>query len=374
MKCRDCSEKLSDYVDGALTPAEASAMESHVAACPACQAELASLRELLDSAHALPAEITPTRDLWPGLMAQLPEAVEAKPAAARASIFTFPRFVPLAIAASVAVLLGIAAWRWNSPETPASGAAWTVTSTAGAPRVNSKNFQGEARLRVGQWLETDATSRAKVTVGAVQSIGEVSLDSNSRVRLVDTSATEHRIELARGRMSALIWAPPRLFFVTTPSATAIDLGCSYDLAVDDEGNGELRVTSGFVALEDAGRESIVPYRFMCLTRRGAGPGTPFAVDAPATLKTLLQRFDFPSASAPAPAISEILAQTRLSDAVTLWHLLGRAAPEQRGAVYDVLAGYQAPPASVTRAGILAGDATMRRAWGMELGVGNFAQR
>lgn len=376
MNCRDCSEKLSDYIDGILPPSDTRALETHLATCSACQAELASLRQLLDAAQALPTEISPERDLWPGLAAQLPGAAAAKPAPARAParILALPRFIPLAVAASIAVLLAAAAWRWTRPSAGSTGTAWTVTSTAGSPRVNAKNFQGEARLGVGQWLETDAASRAKVAVGATHSIGEVSIDANSRVRLVDTSASEHRIELARGRLSAMIWAPPRLFFVNTPSATAIDLGCSYDLAVDEDGNGELRVTSGFVALEEAGRESIIPYRFMCLTRRGTGPGTPFAVDAPETLKTLLQHFDFPTPALPAPGVSEILTQTRPADAVTLWHLLGRVIPAERAAVYDTLAGYQAPPPSVTRAGILAGDATMRRAWGMELGLGNFAQR
>jgi hypothetical protein len=39
----------------------------------------------------------------------------------------------------------------------------------------------------------------------------------------------------------MIWAPPRLFFVDTPSAVAADLGCSYTLEVKDDGAGVLRV-------------------------------------------------------------------------------------------------------------------------------------
>ena len=78
------------------------------------------------------------------------------------------------------------------------------------------------------------------------------------MRLLETQPTEHRLELARGKMSARIWAPPRLFFVDTPSAVAADLGCAYTLEVDDQGASLLQVTSGWVALELKDRESMVP--------------------------------------------------------------------------------------------------------------------
>ena len=103
------------------------------------------------------------------------------------------------------------------------------------------------------------------------SIGTVDIDENTRVRLLETAPTEHRLELARGKMSAMIWAPPRLFFVDTPSAVAADLGCAYTLEVDDHGVGVLRVTAGWVALELKDRESVVPAGAACETRPGVGP-------------------------------------------------------------------------------------------------------
>src|SRR4029434_1808199 len=113
-----------------------------------------------------------------------------------------------------------------------------------------------------EWLETDGRSRAQIAVG---SIGNVDIDENTRVRLLQTEPTEHRLELARGKMSARIWAPPRLFFVDTPSAVAADLGCAYTLEVEKHGGSLLRVTSGWVALELKDRESIVPTRAACET-------------------------------------------------------------------------------------------------------------
>jgi len=142
---------------------------------------------------------------------------------------------------------------------------------------------------MGQVLETDGRSRARIAVG---SIGNVDIDENTRVRLLATEPTEHRLELTRGKMSARIWAPPRLFFVDTPSAVAADLGCAYTLEVDDQGASKLRVTSGWVALELKDRESIVPAEASCDTQPGIGPGTPYFEDASPVFRAALSRMDF----------------------------------------------------------------------------------
>lgn len=355
MNCPDWNEKLHDHADGALSAAESRALDAHLADCAACRARLDSLRALRAATRGLPHEFAPARDLWPEIETQI------GPRRARRAVLDFPP--AWRVAAGIAVLCTLGAgWRWHTrPAAP----GWSIAALAGEPRVGNRAFQGEARLRVGQWLETGPTARAQVTVG---SIGEVSLAPNSRVRLVAASATEHRLELARGTLSALIWAPPRLFFVDTPSATAVDLGCAYTLEVDGEGNGTLHVTSGYVALQHAGRESIIPAGLMCSTRRGAGPGTPVAADAAPALRRALDRFDFEQAS---DALPEILAHARAGDAVTLWHLLARTTGAARGGVFDTLARDHAPPDGVTRVGILAGDPAMTASWAAELGLFGF---
>lgn len=304
---------------------------------------------LREQIAALPRAIAPARDLWPEIAARLPRA--ATP---------FRRFrLPLAIAAALGLAAGL---HWLRPAAPAAG--WNVSPATGTPTVGRVALAGPARIAPGQWLETDATSSATLDVGG---IGEVRLEPNSRLRVVNNTPTDHRLELARGTLSAFIWAPPRLFFVETPSATAIDLGCAYTLTVDDTGAGALRVTSGYVALEHAGREAFIPAGLMCLTRPGAGPGTPFAEQAAPALRDALHRFDF-SGGGPA-ALPEILAQARPGDEITLWHLLSRVASAQRAGVFDRLAALQAPPAGVTREGIIAGDPAMRLRWAGELGLG-----
>ncbi|MFZ5493742.1 MAG: FecR domain-containing protein [Verrucomicrobiota bacterium] len=299
---------------------------------------------LRDQLARLPREIEPSRDLWPGIEARLP----AKPARRPRRIVWL---LPLAAALVIAALV------WRMP----SGPSWSVATVAGAPRVGNRTVVEQARLHVGQWLETDAGSTARIQVGA---IGEVQVEPNSRLRLVSAATTDHRLQLARGRMSALIWAPPRLFFVETPSATAIDLGCAYTLTVDDQGAGTLEVTAGYVSLEYGGLESIVPAGLMCLTRPGFGPGTPFANNASQELRDALALFD----AGDDTAVPRIVAAAVAGDGVTLWHLLERAPAAARGAVFDRLARLHPPPAGVTRPGIVAGDAAMHDRWALDLGL------
>lgn len=241
------------------------------------------------------------------------------------------------------------------------GATWDVARVAGAPRVGANRIEGNGRIAVGEWLETDNQSRAKINVA---DIGQVDIGPNSRVRLVGTRSTEHRLALERGRLHAMINAPPRLFVVETPSATAIDLGCSYTLEVDDAGRSILQVTSGWVALERQGLESIVPAGAVCVTEPGKGLGTPYFDDASPRFRAALSKLDFQNGGA--KALNIVLAEAREYDTLTLWHLFSRVSRAERARVYDRMAALIAPPAGVTKEGVLNLDKGMLDLWKKEL--------
>lgn len=232
-----------------------------------------------------------------------------------------------------------------APVINAVTASWDVETLAGAPKI--AGAVSSDKLSVGEYLETDGSSRAKIEVA---SIGNVEVGPNSRVKLVGTNEQQHRLSLERGSLHAKIAAPPRLFIVDTPSAAAVDLGCEYTLEVDQAGNSKLKVTSGFVALEDAGRESIVPAGAACLTMKGKGLGTPFSLDATPEFERALRSFDF--ANGGSKAVAQIVKESNLYDIVSLWHLLSRVPKNDRPLVYDTLAKYVTPPAGVTRDGVL----------------------
>ena len=170
--------------------------------------------------------------------------------------------------------------------------------------------------------------------------------------------------LERGKLHAFITAPPRLFFVDTPSAEAIDLGCEYTLEVDDAGTELLRVTLGWVMLERNGRETYVPMGAACETRPGVGPGTPYFEDASMTLISALSRYDFENGGD--AALNTVLSEARKRDTFTLWHLLQRVDPPTRARVLDRMIALVGKPRCVTRKGILQLNQAMLDCWKDEL--------
>lgn len=241
----------------------------------------------------------------------------------------------------------------------ASGNSWQFEAILGKPKVGMASSTD--RLAVGDFLETDAASRARITVA---NIGNVVIEPNSRVKLVGTNPDQHRLSLERGVLQAKISAPPRLFIVDTPSAVAVDLGCAYKLEVDKAGNSYLHVTSGFVALERGGRESIVPAGAICKTKRGGGLGTPFSADTTDKFRAALERFDFSNGGS--RAVQTMLENRNFYDMITLWHLLSRVQKADREKIFDALADYVKPPDDITREGILTLDKKMLASWRTEV--------
>jgi hypothetical protein len=184
------------------------------------------------------------------------------------------------------------------------------------------------------------------------------------VQLGAISASEYRLSLAHGTIAAQINAPPRLFIVDTPASTVVDLGCAYTASVGKDGTGELRMTSGWAALEFKGRESLVPAGAICKTRPGAGPGTPYFEDASPEMRRAVDDFD--AGRNTSATLEIILREARIRDTLTLWHLLSRVNKLDRVRVYDRMAGFVPPPAPVTRDQVMELDREALRVWREEL--------
>lgn len=352
--------QIDDYIDGVLTKTDVAAIENHLRLCESCRAEFDRMKRLRERTDALPRSIRPERDLWPGVIERLATAPKTRsdsPPLPRTGLSRSLR----AIAAIAAVLVLAALGTWWYLLDPGNG--WGLAVREGAVWLGSTMISGETRITVGETLRTGDAGTALIEVGR---IGHVDVQPNTSIRLVHASLTDHRLALERGTISARIFAPPRLFFVETPSALAVDLGCAYTLTVDDSGAGLLHVTSGWVSLEHQGRSSIVPAGAVCRTKPGFGPGTPYQNDAPARLVEALERLDFGGAP---HALDVVLAEARNMDSITLWHLFLRSQGENRARIYDRLAALVEPPPGVTRDGMLAGDPGMTRRWQDHLNLG-----
>jgi hypothetical protein len=281
----------------------------------------------------------------------------------------WPRFA-VAAALAVAVIVTI---RFSRKPTMPTPAAWTVNGLAGSPRIGNASLQQSktASLTAGQSLETDAQSRAEIHA---ESLGEIDVEPNTRLRVLNTRNGLKHAALDRGTIEAYIWASPGEFVVDTPAATTVDLGCAYTLHVDPSGNGSVKTMMGWVGFARNGRESFIPAGAMCSTRPRIGPGTPFFEDAPDPLRSALERFDFDDQTDAQRAadLAIALRVARPRDAMTVWHLLSRVPVDQRSAVYERLQQLAPSPVGVTQDGILHLDRPMLDAWWNSLGFDNIA--
>ncbi|HKE31720.1 MAG TPA: kelch repeat-containing protein, partial [Candidatus Angelobacter sp.] len=309
---------LSPYLDGELDQAETASLEGHLTDCDECR----TLFEKLRFASRMVTKLS-VREVEP---ATTPHWIMPAGAVLPLRQKRKPVFVIATIAASL--VIASFAIRYFMRDASAS---WAVMRLSGRPTIGASPIARSARLHTGEWLETDSVSRALIQVGQ---LGQVEIDQRSRVRLVESDTNEYRLELARGRIYASVVAPPRLFQVETPSAVALDLGCAYTLDVDEEGGSLLHVTSGWVALAHNGRESLVPAGAVCRAKPVGQIGTPYFEDASAKFQQALARLDFVSDKT--NALATVLAEARMSDALTLWQLLARVTGSEREQIYEQL--------------------------------------
>jgi len=342
---RHVSRRLAAYIDGELAPVEARRAETHLRECPRCDAEREEVKWAMTMVGHLPAVEAP-ETIWASIEAALEVNQPIKRQASGRWRWALATAVVVAMA-------GAGYWRFAHP----SGARWEVIRVAGSPSVSAKTIGQVGRIGAGEWIETDSNSRAIVKVGE---IGSVEIAPNTRLRVVTARAGEHRLALARGEIRAKISAPPKLFFVDTASGTAVDLGCEYALSTDENGSGVLHVTKGWVSFEWKGLESLVPAGASCRTRPGTGPGVPYFDDASDALKQALEILGVEK-TADDP-IDTILSESRVRDTLTLWHLLSRVDPADRGRVFDRIAALTPVPPGVTREQALRLDSPTLQIW------------
>jgi hypothetical protein len=231
----------------------------------------------------------------------------------------------------------------------AAAALWAVRS---GDRISSWRLAmngGDLRqLRIGQSIDTGDAARAVLESEAT---GRLEVGPGSRVRLMEDRRGAETFSLEHGLLHARIWAPPRTFVVETPSARTIDLGCEYTLRIAKNGAGTLRVETGWVAFVRRGAESFIPAGAICRTTPKRGPGTPWFEDAAPAFAAAIARLD----TGEAAALDQALAAARPQDAFSLWHLMTRLKPEDRGRVFDRFTQLTSLPPGVTRGAIERGD-------------------
>jgi predicted anti-sigma-YlaC factor YlaD len=194
MTCDQFDQLVDDYLEQRLDAPTAREAEAHLSTCAACRTLADELRALHVAATALPREIQPARNLWPGIAARL----EAPPRRATA----WKRWAPLAIAASVLVAVtALLTERLTNPDTPT-----TTGATQAAVRTATFDADREYAMATDDLERLLAERRAQMAPATV-----AVLERN--LALIDAAIAESRAALAadpaNADLRALLWGAHR---------------------------------------------------------------------------------------------------------------------------------------------------------------------
>lgn len=136
--------RLSEYLDGGLTPGERAELEAHLAGCTECARTLEELRAVVTEADRLP-QLPPERDLWPGIEDRLTPRDAARADAEPVIPIHRRRVavtVPQLMAAAVALILFSASAVWLAVGGAGEPGPGPVASAAPEARVTTVAFTG----------------------------------------------------------------------------------------------------------------------------------------------------------------------------------------------------------------------------------------
>ena len=213
---------------------------------------------------------------------------------------SFPVWIPLALAASIAALT-----IWQLRSQPLSN--WTIA---------------DQPIALNKTIHID-----RETLLHVASIGRLRFAPGAKFKVTRSEPGHQHMDLLEGKFESLIIAAPHVFQVNTLPAKLDDLGCAYEVSVNQAGSGRVAVTSGWLHVNAKGEESLVRQGYEVALAKGKPPSIPRRVE---------QHDD--------------------NDPLTLLHQLWRApTPLDRAKAFDQLASQFPPPPGVTRQRALNGD-------------------
>jgi len=213
-------------------------------------------------------------------------------------------------------------WTWLAA---AAALVIVIAAIVVRPRTNEWTM-GLRIVRPGDVINSNVRLRSR-------EVGVIDVGNQTTLRFLG----RNRFELTAGTIHAKTTSQPGIFIVDTPRARAVDLGCEYTLSIAPNGTGLLRVSAGWVGLNNWG-QSLVPQGAKATIGHHGKLSPPIFEDASPAFQEAILRGDLKTA----------LPLARRRDALTLINLFRFATTEERLMVYDRLNQLVPAPPSVTR--------------------------
>ena len=359
MKNSKFKRLLNEYIDGTINDNDKCVFEEYLIKNPDRKKEVEDTRNIVKNLNALPINIEPEEDLWHGIEKEITKnKVEFKQVSDDYYTFeitsthsqketkrhSFPtKYVMTGLVAAL-ILISLIIYLPNylkiensTTSINDSGNFWVVSNLKGSPKIHDKEIKIIDTLKIGEWLITNDSSKALLSVAYM---GEIILEPGTKLKIVKSDSNEHRILLDYGTINANINAKPRSFIVDTKSSEAVDLGCEYTFSVDHKGNGLLFVKSGMVELKSSGKNSLVSAGNFCITKAGLGPGTPYSKHSSSEFRKALLDLDFRGVND--KTLKDLLKNAKKTDVMTLIQILPNVKENNKAKVFTKLASFIPP--------------------------------
>ena len=163
----DWTSRLSEYLDGELSPQEKHALEAHLEGCESCRNSLRELRSVVTRLRDARIDASAEKDvaaLWPQVASSLTQRIPNDAMQSRRSVSMWPARL---VAAGLLVTMGFAGGAWFGRAQCTGAIPWTSSAW-----IKS----GLASLGLGA-TTTARTMRTKNDASPVDSFGKQSTDS-----------------------------------------------------------------------------------------------------------------------------------------------------------------------------------------------------
>jgi len=190
------TDRLSEYLDDELDPAERAALAAHLDGCAECAATLAELERVVARARGL-EDRGPATDLWPGIAARIGSAPAPR--------YRIALSIPQLLAAGIAlmVLSGGAAWLLHPGARPGAGPGVVAAGDSGPANPPLRTAAWERRAAPGydaavtELERVLAEGRGRLDTATVRILEE-------NLRVIDSAIAQARRAVAADSANAYL--------------------------------------------------------------------------------------------------------------------------------------------------------------------------